>query len=79
MWKPINDCNKQLTIHSRIREKTGESFLIYEVIEVEFDQYKLQLVDRDDKPVEEEIHNVLNCEQISQYHFEVEEKVLVQD
>ncbi len=73
MWKRINDCDKQLTLHSKVREKAGQSFLVYEIIQMEFDQFKLELINRDNQPVDEKIHNVLNCEQIVEYNFEVEE------
>ncbi len=78
MWKTISDCAKQLTIHSRVRERVDQSFLVYEIIEVEFDQYKLELINRDNMPVTEKIHNILDCHQLLQYHFEVEEKVMVE-
>lgn len=74
MWTLIKQCEKQLTIHSRVREKVDDSFLIYEIIQVEPDQYKLELLQRGDQNVSQKIHNVLNCEQLTLYHFEVEEK-----
>ena len=76
MWKQINNCDSQITLHSRVREKVDDSFLIYEIIEVESDQYKLELISRGDVAVSEKLHNVLSCEQLSQYHFEVDDKVL---
>lgn len=78
MWKSISDCGKQLTIHSTVRERVGNSFLVYKIIEVESDQYKLELINRDNMPVTEQIHNILDCHQLIQYHFEVEEKVAVE-
>jgi hypothetical protein len=77
MWKPIINCDRQLTLNSRVRERVDSSFLVYEIISVEFDQYKLELINRDNMPVAEKIHNVLSCSQITEYHFEVEEKELV--
>lgn len=77
MWNRINDCDKQLTIHSRVREKVDDSFLVYEIIGIEVDLYKLELVTRNNSPVEEKIHNVLDCQQLLQYHFEVEQPVAV--
>ncbi len=77
MWKPIKDCDRQLTLNSMVRERVDNSFLVYEIIGVEFDQYKLELINRNNMPVTEKIHNVLNCKQITEYHFEVEEKELV--
>ncbi len=73
MWNLISDCDKQLTIHSRVRERVDDSFLEYEIIGVEFDLFKLELIKRDNNPVAEVIHNVLDCHQLIQYHFEVED------
>jgi len=73
MWNLITDCGKQLTTLSTVREKVDHSFLVYKIIEVEFDQYKLELINRDSMPVTEKIHNILDCQQLVQYHFEVEE------
>ena len=73
MWNLITDCGKQLTVLSTVRERVDNSFLLYKIIEVEFDQYKLELTNRDSMPVTEKIHNILNCQQLVQYHFEVEE------
>lgn len=78
MWQIISDCGKQLTIHSTVRERVDDSFLVYRIIEVEFDQYKLELINRDNMPVTEKIHNILDCHQLVQYHFEVEENVVVE-
>lgn len=74
MWNLITDCGKQLTVLSTVRERVDNSFLLYKIIEVEFDQYKLELTNRDSMPVTEKIHNILNCQQLVQYHFEVEEQ-----
>ena len=78
MWNLINDCGKQLTLLSTVRERVDNSFLVYKIIEVEFDQYKLELINRDNMPVAEKIHNILDCQQLVQYHFEVEEPELVE-
>ena len=74
MWVTIKDCGKQITDHSRLREQADQQQKLYEVIEVEFDQYKLQLVSINDAPAEK-LELVLNCEQLLQYHFEVEQAV----
>lgn len=73
MWQPIQDCGKQLTIHSRLREKLDNGYRVYEIIEVEFDQYHLQLLSDHEKPTEDR-RQVLNCAQLLQYRFEVESK-----
>ena len=74
MWTIINDCGKQLTLHSTIREKVDSHFNIYEIIEVEFDQYKLELIFSNNLAPAEKQHNILSCQQLMQYQFEVEEK-----
>ncbi len=74
MWEPIQDCGKQLTIHSRLRERLDNGYKVYDIIEVEFDQYHLQLLTENDKPAAEELRQILNCGQLLQYQFEVESK-----
>ena len=73
MWQPIQDCDKQLTIHSKLREKLDEGYKLYDIIEVEFDQYHLKLLSENDKPTED-LRQVLNCKQLVEYGFEVEVK-----
>jgi len=73
MWEPIRDCGKQLTIHSRVRERRDNGYRVYEIIEVEFDQYHLQLLGEDDKTTEE-LRQVLNSTQLLEYRFQVELK-----
>ena len=72
MWTKLNDCGKQLTIHSKLREKDDNQVKVYEIIEVEFDQYKLELIDTNDPAIAEKLQQVLTCEQLVQYGFEVE-------
>ena len=74
MWTIINDCGKQLTVRSKVREKVDNHFKVYEIIEVEFDQYKLELILSNNLAPAEEQHNILSCRQLLQYQFEVEEK-----
>ncbi|HET7118660.1 MAG TPA: hypothetical protein VFI29_19350 [Hanamia sp.] len=74
MWTLITDCNKQLTIHSRVREKNETYLKLYEIIEVEFDQYKLRLIEKNNLQVAEEGKPIINCLQLKQYAFEVEQK-----
>ena len=74
MWTIITDCGKQLTIHSKLREKVDTHYKIYDLSEIEFDQYHLELLSVDDLPVAVKQHNVLTAEQILKYHFEVEHK-----
>lgn len=73
MWEPIRDCAKQLTIHSHLKEKLEDGFKLYEIAEVEFDQYHLHLLSKNDKPTEE-LRQVLNCTKLIEYRFEVEVK-----
>ena len=72
MWIKLNDCGKQLTIHSKLRERDDDKVKVYEIIEVEFDQYKLELIDSNDPAIAEKLQQVLNCEQLVRYGFEVE-------
>ena len=74
MWTPITDCGKQITIHSRLREKDDHQFKYYDITEVEFDQYKLSLITRDTEPPVEELEQILTCKQLIKYGFEVEGK-----
>ncbi|MCW3094289.1 MAG: hypothetical protein JWP81_5358 [Ferruginibacter sp.] len=73
MWKIIDDCGKQLTVNSRVRAIDDQHTKIYEVIEIEFDQYKLQLISRDGMPAVDALHQILTCDQLVKYNFEVEE------
>ena len=73
MWQQITDCGKQLTIHSKLREKLDNGYKTYDIIDVEFDQYHLQLLSENDKPTED-LRQVLTCEQLVQYGFEAELK-----
>ncbi|MEO6539341.1 MAG: hypothetical protein ABIN74_00065 [Ferruginibacter sp.] len=73
MWEPIRDCGKQLTIHSRVRERRDNAYRVYEIIEVEFDQYHLQLLSEGNKPTED-LRQVLNATQMLEYRFQVELK-----
>ena len=73
MWTTLSDCGKQLTIHSKVREKAGEKSKEYFIIEVEFDQYKLELISVDDLPVAEKLRQILTCAQLVHYNFEIEE------
>lgn len=74
MWTLITDCGKQLTIHSKVREKDDAYMALYEIVEVESDQYKLKLIERNSTPPTEEVKAVLNCLQMTKYAFEVEQK-----
>jgi hypothetical protein len=73
MWELIRDCGKQLTIHSLVREKRDHGYRIYDIIEVEFDQFHLQLLSDNEKPAGD-LRQVLSCAQLLEYGFEVEVK-----
>lgn len=73
MWKTITNCGKQLTIHSKVREKNDDYLKIYEIVEVEFDQYKLKLIEKNGQPADEEGRPVITCQQLKKYGFEVEQ------
>ncbi|MEO6228919.1 MAG: hypothetical protein ABJB11_18720 [Ferruginibacter sp.] len=72
MWTKINDCGKQLTIHSKLREQDGDQVKVYEIIAIEFDQYKVALIETNDPSAGEKLQQTLNCRQLQQYGFEVE-------
>lgn len=74
MWILITDCGKQVTIHSRVREMNDVYLKLYEIVEVEFDQYKLKLVEKNNVAATEEGKPVITCLQLKQYAFEVEQK-----
>lgn len=74
MWTPITDCGKQLTIHSRVMEKNDAVIKLYEIVEVEFDQFKLNLLEKNNSPVTEKAITMLSCSQLKKYAFEVEKK-----
>ena len=73
MWQPLRDCAKQLTIHTRLREKLDDGYKLYEITEVEFDHYHLHLLSENDKPTED-LGQILTCIQLIEYRFEVEVK-----
>jgi hypothetical protein len=73
MWQPLTDCAKQLTIHSRLREKLTDGDILYEIIEVEFDQYHLHRLSQDENSADD-FSQVLNCQQLLEFAFEVEVK-----
>lgn len=78
MWKPLTNCSKQLRIHSKVRERAGQYSIIYDVVDIEFDQYKLAIVSKDDVPVTDSDHNILSCEKLLSYNFEVDDVEPVQ-
>lgn len=73
MWQIISDCGKQLTIHSRLRERLDNGDRLYDICEVEFDQFHLQLLNQPDKTMED-LRMVLTGDQLIEYKFEVEVK-----
>ena len=74
MWTPLTHCGKQLTIHSKVREKNDDHIGLYEIIEVEFDQYKLKLLERNNAVPSKVTEVKLSCLQLIRYGFEVEDK-----
>jgi len=72
MWSLITDCSKQLTINSKLRENLENRIKEYEIVEVEFDQFKLDLIAQDGLPPADPYQIVLACNQIVEYRFEVE-------
>lgn len=74
MWKLITDCGKQLTIHSKVRENHEAHIVVYEIVEVESDQYKLKVIEKNNSPVADDVKSKLSCIQLKKYAFEVEQK-----
>ena len=72
MWTSITNCGKQLTNNDKIRENDGSGFKIYRIIEVEYDQYKLALLEKNGVGVTDEVTIVLPCTKLVEYGFEVE-------
>ena len=73
MWTKVENCGKQLTVFTKVRESEGDYYNLYEITEVEFDQYKLELKSRNDKPATEKLQQVLSCKQMVEYGFEIEQ------
>ncbi len=73
MWTALTNCSQQLRVHSKLRETAGQYAIIYDVATIEFDQYKLAIISKDDVPVADSEFNVLNCEQLIRYNFEVDD------
>jgi hypothetical protein len=74
MWTLITNCARQLTIHSKIKESSENYLAVYEIAEVEFDKYNLNLLERNNIPPLVKVEVKLNCPQLIKYGFEVEEK-----
>ncbi len=73
MWIRVSNCAKQLTVFTKLRESEGDHYNLYEITEVEFDQYKLDLKSSGDKPVLEKLQQELSCKQLVEYGFEIED------
>ena len=73
MWTALTNCSKQLRIRSKVREQAGQHSIVYEIKEIEFDQYKLAVISKANVPVTDANQQVLTCEKMLQYNFEVEE------
>lgn len=74
MWAILNSCSRQLTIHSKLRQKSEGYEAIYEITEVEFDQYRLKLLERNGEAPLKPYEVKLSCPKLLQYGFEVEQK-----
>lgn len=70
-WIKLYDCGKQLSIHSKIREMVNEGYKVYNINEVEFDQFHLELINHNGNAIVEKQHNILTCKQLIDYNFEV--------
>jgi hypothetical protein len=74
MWEHVNDCGKQLTVHSKVREKVDNGYKVYDITEVEFDQYHLRLLTENDQPLVVEENIVLSCDKLREYEFQVQKE-----
>ncbi|CAN5586181.1 hypothetical protein BH11BAC3_BH11BAC3_06870 [soil metagenome] len=72
MWTKITDCGKQLIIHSKIRELAGDQVNVYTIVAIEFDQYKVELIETKQPTTAEKLQQTLNCTQLLQHGFEIE-------
>lgn len=71
MWTIINNCDKQLTVKSVVREKVDDNYKEYVIANVEFDQYHLELSSINGEISTQKQHNTLTCAQLMQYAFEI--------
>lgn len=74
MFTPITNCSKQVTIRSKVRESATDYVALYEITEVEFDQYRLKLLERNSLAPAGLVEVKLNCQQLLKFGFEVEQK-----
>ncbi|MBK8711450.1 MAG: hypothetical protein IPL97_06210 [Niastella sp.] len=74
MWIPLTNCNKQIYLHSKLKESDEGFVKIYEIVSIEFDQYKLKLLEKNNEPPAVEVELNLSCKQLREFRFEVEDK-----
>ena len=69
---PLDNCQKQIRLHTKLRETYDDVKKIYDIKEIEFDQYHLELISINETPATGDHHIMLTCEQLKKYKFEVE-------
>lgn len=70
MWKLIDDCPKQITLKTSLRESNGPTEKIYAITEIEFDQYHIVLTSKNNEPVVVPQQSIITCAQLKKYGFE---------
>ncbi len=72
MWTALTNCSKQITVHTKLKE-TDEGFVkLYEVVSIEFDQFKLKLLEKNGMVPVVTVQLDLSCDQLKKYGFEAE-------
>ncbi len=72
VWIPLTDYAKQLILHCKLRERNDDSTNIYEVIEIEFDQYKLKQLSKNNVSLQEAVEIIVTSEQIMSFKFDIQ-------
>ncbi|OJW10754.1 MAG: hypothetical protein BGO53_14345 [Sphingobacteriales bacterium 39-19] len=75
MWIPLTNCSKQISLHSKLKESDEGFIKIYEIVSIEFDQYKLKLLEKNNVPPTVEVELNLSCNQLREFRFEVEDSM----
>lgn len=70
MWKKIENCGRQLTLKTIIREIENSVVKEYGIFEIEFDQFHVNLLTKAGQPVASTQKQILTCAQLLQYGFE---------
>ena len=74
MWKQIIDPNKEITVNCKLKQMSEGIEKIYNTNIVEYDQFHIQLLNKNNFPVTEVMRMTLSPKQILDYKFQVEVK-----